>query len=160
MIREAKVSDWEEIWPIFKEVVRRGDTYAFDSNIDKHNAFQVWMSLPCKTYVYVQDNKVLGTYYLKPNQAGPGSHVCNCGYMVAENARGKGIARQMCEHSQLQAISLGYRAMQFNCVVSSNTNAIALWHKLGFKTVGTLPNAFNHPSLGFIDAFVMYKELV
>lgn len=160
MIREAKENDWDDIWPIFKEVVRQGDTYAFDSNINKQDAFELWMSLPRKTYVYVQDNKVLGTYYLKSNQAGPGSHVCNCGYMVSEKARGKGVARKMCEHSQLQALSLGYRAMQFNFVVSSNTNAIALWLKLGFKTVGTLPNAFHHPSLGFIDAFVMYRELV
>lgn len=159
MIREAKENDWDDIWPIFKEVVRQGDTYAFDSNINKQDAFELWMSLPRKTYVYVQDNKVLGTYYLKSNQAGPGSHVCNCGYMVSEKARGKGVARKMCEHSQLQALSLGYRAMQFNFVVSSNTNAITLWHKLGFKTVGTLPNVFNHPSLGFIDAFIMYKAL-
>ena len=101
----------------------------------------------------------MGTYYLKANQSGPGSHVCNCGYMVSSRARAKGVATFMCEHSQDIALSLGYKAMQFNCVVSTNNAAVQLWQKLGFETVGRLPGAFNHARLGFVDAFVMFKWL-
>ena len=100
-----------------------------------------------------------GTYYLKTNQDGPGKHVCNCGYMVIGKARGRGLAQKMCMHSQGIAAEMGYRAMQFNFVASSNEIAVSLWKKLGFDIVGTLPRAFNHPTLGLIDAFVMYKWL-
>ena len=103
---------------------------------------------------------MLGTYYIKTNQAGPGNHVCNCGYMVASAARGKGLATMMCEHSQQIALELGYKAMQYNFVVANNEGALRLWHKLGFTTVGVLPKAFNHPSKGLVDALVMYKWLL
>ena len=96
---------------------------------------------------------------MKINQAGPGNHVCNCGYMVSHLARGKGLATSMCEHSQEVARELGYKAMQFNFVASSNEGAVRLWDKLGFRTVGRLPNAFNHPVKGYVDALVMYKWL-
>ncbi len=104
-------------------------------------------------------NKILGTYYIKPNQPALGAHVCNCGYIVAEKARGKGIASEMCSHSQHKALSMGFKAMQYNLVVSTNKGAVRLWKKLGFRIIGTLPRAFRHSQSGFVDAFVMYKQL-
>lgn len=109
--------------------------------------------------MFEEDANVLGTYYIKSNQQGPGNHVCNCGYMVSSAARGRGLATAMCEHSQEIARQLGYKAMQFNLVVSSNEGAIRLWHSLGFATVGRLPKAFHHPSQGYVDALIMYKWL-
>lgn len=158
-IRAATENDWEFIWPIFNEIVSAGDTYAFESSTTKDQAQQIWVGTPRKTYVVEDHGQILGTYYLKTNQAGPGSHVCNCGYMVSRLARGKGLASLMCEHSQLMALELGYTAMQFNFVVSSNEGAVRLWTKLGFQTVGRLPDAFNHPTQGFVDALVMHKRL-
>ena len=120
----------------------------------------IWLEVPLKTYLVEDDSGILGTYYIKTNHAGPGNHVCNCGYMVASAARGKGLATMMCEHSQQIALDLGYKAMQYNFVVASNEGAVRLWHKLGFTTVGVLPKAFNHPSKGLVDALVMYKWLL
>jgi len=117
------------------------------------------MAKPDRTFVMEENGEILGTYYLKTNQDGPGKHVCNCGYMVTNAARGRGLAQKMCLHSQDIAAEMGYRAMQFNFVASSNDIAVALWKKLGFDIVGTLPRAFNHPTLGLVDAFVMYKWL-
>ena len=159
MIRDATSHDWQVIWPIFEEVVRAGDTYAYPADTNKAKAKSLWMGQPARTFVFEDDGKILGTYYLKANQDGPGNHVCNCGYMVSSNARGMGIARQMCEHSQDIAVAMGFKAMQFNCVASGNDVAVALWKKLGFDAVGTLPRAFNHPTLGLVDAFIMYKWL-
>jgi ribosomal protein S18 acetylase RimI-like enzyme len=118
------------------------------------------MGLPRKTFVAEDAGEIVGTYYIKTNQTGPGSHVCNCGYMVASKNRGKGIATAMCEHSQKIARELGYKAMQFNFVAASNQGAIRLWNNLGYETVGRLPKAFNHPEKGYIDALVMFKWLV
>ena len=117
------------------------------------------MELPAKTYVAEHHGQILGTYYIKTNQAGPGAHVCNCGYMVSAEARGIGLATAMCEHSQQIATELGYTAMQFNFVASTNVWAVRLWEKLGFETVGCLPKAFNHQVQGYVDALVMYKWL-
>ena len=159
MIRDALPGDWPAIWPIFEEVVRAGNTYAFPTDTDEPTAEALWMTKPDRTFVFEHDGKILGSYYLKTNQEGPGKHVCNCGYMVTNAARGKGLAQKMCLHSQGIAAEMGYRAMQFNFVASSNDIAVALWKKLGFDIVGTLPRAFNHPTLGLVDAFVMYKWL-
>ena len=112
-----------------------------------------------KTFVIEENNKILGTYYIKTNQSGPGDHVCNCGYMVSSAERGKGLATKMCEHSQKVALELGYKAMQFNFIASTNGGAVRLWGKLGFEVVGRLPKAFNHPSKGYVDAIVMFKWL-
>ena len=158
-IREAQKEDWNSIWPIFNEIVVAGDTYAYEANSTNEQAKVIWLDAPRKTYVFEENGDILGTYYLKTNQAGAGKHVCNCGYMVASSARGKGLATLMCEHSQRVAIELGYKAMQFNFVACSNEGAIRLWGKLGFETVGRLPKAFNHPSKGYVDALVMYKWL-
>lgn len=158
-IRPATSDDFTQIWPIFHEIVHAGDTYAYAPNTSKSEAETIWLKQPRKTFVLEQNDKILGTYYIKTNQAGPGSHVCNCGYMVSSIARGRGLATIMCQHSQVVATALGYQAMQFNFVASSNEGAVKLWHKLGFQTVGNLPKAFNHPTLGFVDALVMYQWL-
>ena len=156
-IREANKDDFDLIWSIFKEIVRAGDTYAFPRNTSKEQAWKIWMETPRKTFVLEEDGEILGTYYIKTNQAGPGDHVCNCGYMVSSNARGRGLATAMCEHSQDVAKEMGYKAMQFNFVATTNEGAVNLWEKLGFDIVGRLPKAFNHPAEGYVDALVMYK---
>ena len=158
-IREAAEKDFDEIWPIFHEIVSAGETYAYSQDTTKEQALNIWLKAPRKTFVFEENGKILGTYYLKTNQAGPGSHVCNCGYMVSSQARGKGLATSMCKHSQEIAKELGYKAMQFNFVASSNEGAVRLWTKLGFEIVGNLPKAFNHPVNGYVDALVMYKWL-
>jgi len=158
-IREAKQSDFEKIWPIFHEIASAGDTYAYPRDVTKEEGEKIWMDKPRKTFVAEGEEGILGTYYIKTNHAGPGSHVCNCGYMVPPTSRGKGVATAMCEHSQQVARELGYEAMQFNFVASTNEGAVRLWQKLGFEIVGRLPKAFKHPLQGNVDAFVMYKWL-
>lgn len=135
------------------------ETYAYPRNITKEQAAALWIDAPRQTYVFEEHGKILGSYYIVTNHSGPGDHVCNCGYMVSSEARGRGIATAMCEHSQEVARSLGYKAMQFNFVASSNVGAVRLWSKLGFVTVGRLPRAFCHPTKGYVDALVMYKWL-
>lgn len=158
-LREATREDFDRIWPIFHEIAAAGETYAYPRDTSKAQALALWIDLPRKTYVFEEGGRILGTYYIKTNQKGPGDHVCNCGYMVSSAARGRGLATAMCEHSQQIARELGYKAMQFNFVASSNEGAVRLWHKLGFETVGRLPMAFHHPSKGYVDALVMYKWL-
>lgn len=160
IIQEAKASDFAAIWPIFQSIALAGDTYAYNTDISKQEAYRLWMELPAKTFVVEEGGEILGTYYIKTNQAGPGAHICNCGYMVSDAARGQGLATAMCKHSQKIAVELGYRAMQFNFVASTNTGAVGLWEKLGFDTVGRLSKAFKHPVEGYVDALVMYKWLV
>lgn len=158
-IRPATPDDFTQIWSIFHEVTLRGDTYAYPPDTSKSEAKEIWLDHPRQTFVVEEKGKILRTYYIKTNQSGPGSHVCNCGYMVSSATRGKGIASAMCNHLQEVAKELGYKAMQFNFVANSNEGAIRLWHKLGFQTVGQLPKGFNRQKLGFIDALVMYKWL-
>ncbi|MEL6957488.1 MAG: GNAT family N-acetyltransferase [Pseudomonadota bacterium] len=158
MIRRATDADWPAIWDILEPVFRAGETYAVDRDITEASARAVWMELPAETYVW-DDGGILGTYYIKQNHKGGASHVCNCGYVTAPAAQGRGIARRMCEHSQGAARTLGFTAMQFNLVLASNVGAVALWQKLGFDVVGTLPGAFRHPVQGPVDAHVMWKAL-
>lgn len=159
-IRTATSEDFEQIWPLFHAIVAAGETYTYPRDTNKEQALQLWMNTPRQTLVAEEDGKILGTYFIKTNQMGGGDHVCNCGYMVSPAARGRGLASMMCEHSQTLARELGYRAMQFNFVVSSNEVAVKLWNKLGFATVGRLLRAFRHPLLGDVDALVMYKWLI
>lgn len=159
-IRLFQPRDWPTVWHILEPVFRAGETYSFATDISEQEAHKAWIELPSMTFV-AEDNtgQILGTYYLKPNQPGQGAHVCNCGYVVSAAARGKGIAATMCQHSQHQAAQHGFHAMQYNLVVSSNESAVRLWQKLGFAIVGTLPEAFEHPTRGFVDAYVMFKKL-
>jgi len=158
-ISEISKADFESFWPVFSDIVNAQETYAFDPEIEFESAYQLWCESPLKAYVIKEDNQILGTYYLKANAAGPSAHISNCGYMVSPNSRGKGIARKLCLHSQQIAIELGFTAMQFNSVVSSNEIAINLWKKLGFSIIGTIPKAYKHKRLGFVDSFIMYKQL-
>lgn len=160
-IRRADDRDWPAIWAVLEPVFREGCTYAYAPDISESEARHAWMVLPAKTFVCEDDEgRVVGTYYLKPNQPGQGRHVANAGYVVSPAARGFGVASAMCEHSQQAARDMGFRAMQFNFVVSTNTGAVRLWKRHGFDVVGTLPQAFFHPQLGEVDAFVMFKRLV
>ena len=158
-IREATEKDFERIWPIFHEIVAAGETYAYARDTTKEQARRIWIEVPRKTFVVEEAGNTLGTYYIKTNQQGPGDHVCNCGYMVSSTARGRGLATAMCEHSQDVAKKLGYKAMQFNFVVSTNERAVKLWQSFNFAIVGTLPKAFLHPTQGYIHAYVMYRDL-
>lgn len=160
LIRLIQQKDWPATWAIIEPVFRAGETYSFDATITKEDAYRVWVTQPAATFVAKsEDGSILGTYYIKPNQPGQGAHVCNCGYIVAEKARGMGVASAMCEHSQAEAVNRGFRAMQYNLVVSTNAGAVRLWKKHGFEIVGVLPGAFRHPSQGYVDAFIMYKQL-
>lgn len=159
-IRPFESGDWPDLWSFLQPTFARGDTYTYPPGASEAAIREAWTRLPQATYVAVDGSgRLLGTYYLKANQGGNGDHVCNCGYVVAEAARGQGLAARLCEHSQQQALGAGFLAMQFNFVVSTNSGAVHLWKKLGFEIVGTLPRAFRHPQAGFVDAFVMYKWL-
>ena len=158
-IRAAAVSDRDIAWNIFHAVVAAGDTYAFDPAISREEALAYWFQPSHQCYVAERNGEVVGTYILKANQPGLGSHVANAAFMVSPNARGAGVGRGMGEHSLNEARRLGFRAMQFNFVVSTNEPAVRLWRELGFTIVGTLPGAFRHPHKGYVDAYVMFRPL-
>ena len=149
--------DHPAIWRILKPVFRAGDTYTIDPAIGRGDALAYWMQARC--YVAEAEGEVLGTYYLKTNQQGGGSHVCNCGYATSPAARGRGVASAMLAHSLTEARAAGYRAMQFNFVVTTNEGAIRLWRRAGFAEVGRLPGVFLHPQKGYVDALVLHKSL-
>lgn len=160
LIRQFKETDWPAVWPLLRTTFEAGDTYAFSPQSTESEIHRAWVEVPAATFVATASNgQLLGTYFIKPNQPGLGSHVCNCGYVVAPEAQGQGIASAMCEHSQAEAVSRGFRAMQFNLVASTNERAVRLWRKHGFSVVGTLPRAFNHQRLGYVNALIMFKEL-
>jgi L-amino acid N-acyltransferase YncA len=159
-IRPATDTDRDAIWNICHEVVAAGDTYALDPNISREDALAYWFAPGVHTYVAEQPAiGVTGTYILRPNQSGGGSHVANAGFMVSASAREQGLGRAMAEHCLSEARRLGFRAMQFNYVISTNTAAIRLWQNLGFEIVGTLASAFRHPDKGYVDVYVMYRSL-
>jgi L-amino acid N-acyltransferase YncA len=159
-IRAATEADHDAIWNIFHEIIAAGDTYAFDPKMSRQEALAYWFRADTHTYVAEKDGGIAGTYILRPNQPGPGSHVANAAFMVASDAQGSGVGRKMAEHCLGEARRLGFRAMQFNFVVSTNTRAIHLWEQLGFKIVGTLPGAFHNPEKGYVDVYVMYRSLL
>lgn len=158
-IRKAEACDAPAIAGIILPIIREGATYALDPEMSEAEALRYWTGLDKDTFVAEEDGVILGTYYMRPNQAGGGRHVCNCGYMTRTSATGRGVARSMCEHSLAYAASRGYRAMQFNFVISTNERAVRLWQSLGFEIVGRLQEAFRHPVHGYVDAFVMYRWL-
>lgn len=160
LIRPFEQSDWPTLWPILRATFAKGDTYTFSPNATEQQISDAWVKAPKATFVACdQSGKILGAYYIKANQSGHGDHVSNCGFVVSELARGYGVASTMCQHAQSTAVKLGFLAMQFNFVVSTNSGAVRLWQKLGFDIVGTLPQAFRHPQHGLVDAYVMYKWL-
>ena len=156
-IRPARPDDAAAIWAIIEPVIRAGETYTLDRDMSGDDALAYWFGADKETFVAEEDGVVLGTYYLRANQAGGGGHVCNAGYMTGTAATGRGVARAMGLHSIDHAKARGFRAMQFNFVVSSNVRAVGLWQSLGFDIVGRLPGAFDHPAEGFVDALVMFR---
>jgi ribosomal protein S18 acetylase RimI-like enzyme len=158
-IRLATAADADSIWAILAPALRAGETYTLSVDIHREEALAYWISPGHEVFIAEQDGVAVGTYFLRANQGGGGSHVANCGYVTAPNAAGRGVARAMCAHSLDRARSRGFSAMQFNFVVSTNERAVRLWERLGFNTVGRLPGAFRHPTQGFVDALVMYRTL-
>ncbi len=159
LIRHATPADEDAVWAIIGPTIRAGETYTLDRDIDKGAALRYWMDPEKETFVVDDGGEITGTYYIRPNQLGGGRHVCNCGYMTSSSYAGRGIARQMFAHSVDHARARGFRAMQFNFVVSVNERAVRLWQSLGFEIVGRLPGAFLHPTAGYVDALVMYLTL-
>ena len=159
-IRAATDADRDAIWKIFHEVVNAGDTYPLDRQTSSDGALAYWFGPNTHTYVAEQDRRLLASYILRPNQSGGGSHVANAAFIVASSARGQGIGRAMGEHCLNEARRFGFRAMQFNFVVSTNESAVHLWKELDFEIVGTLPGAFRHPQEGYVDVYVMYRSLI
>lgn len=159
-IRRYEKKDWKAIWDIIRPVFSEGETYYYPRDISESMAHDAWITAPEETFVAVgKEGEILGTYYIKPNHPGLGDHICNCGYIVATTARGRGIAKRMCIHSLREGARRKYVAMQFNFVVSTNMGAVRLWKSLGFSVIGTIPKAFRHSKEGLVDALVMYREL-
>ena len=159
LIRPAAEADKPQILAIVRPILAAGETYAIDRTLNDTAMLAYWLAPGHSVFVAEAAAKILGTYYLMANQGGGGAHVANCGYMVGADAQGKGVARAMCRHSLAEAGARGFRAMQFNHVVSTNSRAVALWQSLGFAIVGTLPGAFNHPVHGYVDSYVMFRTL-
>ena len=158
-IRPATADDSTRLWDIIRAVVRAGDTYTLEPNISREDALAYWLQPSHRCFVAERDASAVGTYILKANQPGQGAHVANAAFMVSPDARGLGVGRAMGEHALAEARRVGFRAMQFNFVVSTNEPAVRLWRELGFRVVGTLPGAFRHPSSGYVDVYVMFRTL-
>ena len=158
-VRLAGPEDTEAIWTILEPVIRAGETYTLPRDLNREEGVAFWFAKGHEVFVAEEAGKVVGTYFLRANQRGGGSHVANCGYITAAGFSGRGVGRAMCAHSLEYAKSHGFRAMQFNFVVSNNERAVQLWQSLGFEIVGRLPGAFLHPTTGYTDAYVMYRLL-
>ena len=159
-IRAANPDDWAEIWPIFSEVVGAGETYAFDPAMTSDEARALWLEKPPgHTVVALVDGAVAGTAKMGPNRPARGSHVGTASFMVGTAARGHGVGRALATYVVEWHREQGYRGIQFNAVVETNTAAVALWQSLGFEIVGTVPGAFDHPTEGYVGLHVMYLDL-
>src|SRR4029453_14441338 len=159
LIRQAESRDEDAIWLILEPTFRAGETYPISRDISRSDAPPHWPSPGHSVFVADDEGAIVGTYYLRANNRGGGAHVANCGYGVAPGAYGRGVARAMCAHSLDEARERKFKAMQFNFVVSSNDRAVQLWQRMGFAIVGCLPRAFEHPRLGFVDAYVMSRTI-
>jgi ribosomal protein S18 acetylase RimI-like enzyme len=159
LVRRAEAADRPALWRVLAPMIRASETYALPRDIGEEAALGYWLSPGHEVFVAEAAGEIVGTYYLRANQAGGGAHVANCGYVTAASSAGRGVATAMCQHSLERARARGFRAMQFNFVLASNERAVRLWEKLGFAVVGRLPEAFAHPRLGFVDALVMYRKL-
>jgi ribosomal protein S18 acetylase RimI-like enzyme len=158
-IRAAEAGDHDAIWSILEPTIRGGETYTLPRDLSREEALEYWFGKGHEVFVAELGGEVSGTYYLHANQQGGGAHVANCGYMTAGRASGRGLALAMCAHSLERARARGFRAMQFNFVVSTNIRAVRIWQSFGFEVVGRLPGAFQHPSEGYVDALVMFRIL-
>jgi ribosomal protein S18 acetylase RimI-like enzyme len=158
-IRPATAADDEAIWRILKPAFSAGETYPIPRDISRSDALAYWRSSGHTVFVADDGDSIVGTYYLRANNRGGGAHVANCGYVVAPEAAGRGVAHAMCSHSIHEAKDRGFRAMQFNFVIASNERAVRLWQSCGFEIVGRLPKTFEHPRLGPVDAYVMVRSL-
>ena len=158
-IRAAVEGDRAAIWAVLEPVIRAGETYALPVDLSMDVGLAYWFGVGNAVFVAEAEGRVVGTYLLRANQRGGGGHVANCGYMTAGDFVGRGVARAMCAHSLQVARERGFRAMQFNFVVSTNERTVRLWKSCGFAVVGRLPGAFAHPALGFVDALVMFRTL-
>ena len=156
-IRLAQASDHGHIWEIFSVVILTGDTYVFDPKTQKKDLGKLWFAPTMETYILEEQGKILGTYFIRPNQIDLGSHIGNCSYMVHPRAQARGLGKMLCAHSLQRGKELGFIGIQFNIVVSSNTAAVALWEKFGFRIIGTIPKGFRHDDLGFVDTHIMYR---
>jgi L-amino acid N-acyltransferase YncA len=161
VIRDATADDWPQIWPFLRQIVTAGETYAYDPDMDERTARQLWLvGPPARTVVAVDDDRtVLGTANMYANRPGPGSHVASASFMVDPRASGQGVGRALGEDAIAWARASGFHAMQFNAVVETNTRAVRLWRSLGFEIIGTVPDAFRHPTEGYVGLHVMYRRL-
>lgn len=158
-IREATENDKRAVWQIIKAVIAGGDTYVFAPDTPEEKMTAYWFSPEKHVYVALADGRIVGTFWLKANQPGLGSHIANAAYMVLPAAKGKGVGKQMAEYSLEAAKRLGFTAMQFNFVVKSNAVAMELWKKIGFEIIGEIPDAFDHITDGLTNAYIMYRKL-
>jgi L-amino acid N-acyltransferase YncA len=159
-IREATTDDWPDIWPIIREIVVAGDTFAYSPEITDEEARELWMvAAPGRTTVAVDNGLVLGTANMYANRAGPGAHVASASFMVASTARGRGVGRALVEDALTWARAAEFRAMQFNAVAETNTAAVALYHSVGFTIIGTVPETFDHPQHGLVGLHIMHLKL-
>ena len=160
MIRPATDADWADLWPIFRDTVAAGETYAYPEDLTSDQARALWLEQPPgQTVVLEEDGVLLGTAKMGPNRPGRGGHVGTASFMVAEGARGRGVGRRLATYVVDWHREQGYRGIQFNAVVETNTAAVALWQSLGFTIVGTVPRAFRSASHGYVGLHVMYLEL-
>lgn len=159
IVRAAQPDDADAIWRILEPTIRAGETYPLPRDMGERDALAYWFSAGHAVFVAEDAGRIVGSYYLRANTTGGGAHVANCGYMTAQDCFGRGVARAMCAHSLEEARRRGFRAMQFNLVISTNERAVRLWQAMGFAIVGRLPSAFEHPIHGFVDALVLFQSL-
>lgn len=160
-VRDAVDDDWPSIWPVFAETVRAGQTYAYDPDLTSEQARGLWMTpAPGATVVAVEGEELLGTAKMGPNREGRGAHIGTASFLVASRARGRGVGRALATHVVDWHRTQGFRGIQFNAVVETNTAAVSLWRSLGFNVVGTVPGAFQHPQHGYVGLHVMFLPLV
>jgi GNAT superfamily N-acetyltransferase len=158
-IRPATEDDADALWSMLEPAIRAAEVFALPADMTREAALAYWFAEGHSVFVADDQGVVTGSYYLQANQRGGGAHVCNCGYLTAAQSQGRGVARAMCEHSLQFGKTQGFRAMQFNFVVSSNAAAVHLWAQCGFRVLARLPGAFFHPRLGYVDALVMWQDL-
>ena len=159
LIRTVRPQDHDALWRILEPAIRAGETYALPRDMTREDAIAYWTGGDREAFLAEDEGSIVGTYYLRANHLGGGAHVANCGYVTAPEATGRGVARRLCEHSLQTARDRGFKAMQFNFVVSTNERAVRLWQSLGFEAVGRLPTAFLHPREGYVDVLVMHRAL-